>query len=238
MKKCSRCGKEYSDAATVCPDDGELLVAEFTRSRLQRNILVFVVVAILILFCAQLEFFQTLISWVIFFGPWIGLGVITYGHAIRASEKRMGIPFSERKLSGLLAVSYVVTVLTGSVFVSAMGRSSRRISTESECASNLKQIALALLIYSGDHNDTFPPNFICASNELNNPNILICPSDPIHKTIHLEQSPPWNATNISYEFLTPGMREDGVTNRVIVRCPFHGFETWEDGSLHQPQAKK
>ena len=45
------------------------------------------------------------------------------------------------------------------------------------CINNLKQIALAARIWSIDHNDVLPPNFLTMSNELISLIILICLDD-------------------------------------------------------------
>src|SRR5580765_235255 len=52
--------------------------------------------------------------------------------------------------------------------------------TQIRCMSNMKQIGLAARMWSSDHNETFPPDFLSMSNEMASPKILVCPSDTRH----------------------------------------------------------
>jgi prepilin-type processing-associated H-X9-DG protein len=75
-----------------------------------------------------------------------------------------------------------------------------RYSGANHCVSNLKQIALSFQVWANDHNDRYPMqdsvtnegtmeltgngiayvHFLVISNELNTPNVLVCPADNNH----------------------------------------------------------
>lgn len=103
----------------------------------------------------------------------------------------------------------------------------------STCVNNLKQIGLAARIWSNDHNDTFPPDFLTMSNELIAPKILVCPDDKQHKAAadwtHFDPK-----QNVSYEFLLPNAKEADAMTQPTFRCPIHGHIGLGDGSV-QPK---
>jgi hypothetical protein len=100
-----------------------------------------------------------------------------------------------------------------------------------KCVNNLKQIGLAARIWALDHNDIFPSDFISITNELANTlDILKCPTDK-NRTIST-----WAevaAGNVSYQMLTPGIREDENPQTVAVVCPIHHNILLLDGSVQQ-----
>ena len=111
----------------------------------------------------------------------------------------------------------------------AMNRA-RTKAQQISCVSNLKQIGLAARMWSNDHNDTFPPDFLSMSNELFSPKILVCPDDAARKRV--ETWPEFDPKNVSYEYLKPGVKEDPALMKTpIFRCPIHNNVCYGDGSV-------
>jgi hypothetical protein len=106
------------------------------------------------------------------------------------------------------------------------------------CVNNLKQIGLAMRVWSLDNEEAYPPNFQVMSNELNTPKILLCPSDTARAEARDFNS--FGAGNCSYEYFVPGQDEKPATepNRVMVRCPIHGNIGLADGSVQSEVARK
>jgi hypothetical protein len=62
-----------------------------------------------------------------------------------------------------------------------------------------------------------PPDTVSVKPGVNNPTTLVCPSDP----------------KVTYEYVSPGLKEEEALQVVIFRCPVHGHELFGDGSVHQ-----
>jgi hypothetical protein len=99
-----------------------------------------------------------------------------------------------------------------------------------QCVNNLKQIGLAARIWATDNGDVLPPDFLCQSNELSTPKILVCPSDTARTP-----APNWasfSAANVTYEYLNPNGSETEPAV-VLARCPIHNHVCLSDGSVQQ-----
>ena len=103
------------------------------------------------------------------------------------------------------------------------------------CVSNMKQIGLALRMWSNDHKDLFPMDFLSASNEMNTPKILTCPGDTARQRANNWQE--FNGSSVSYEFLDPGGTDRGPAV-VLTRCPIHNNVGLTDGSVQQLSASQ
>ena len=97
------------------------------------------------------------------------------------------------------------------------------------CISNLKQIGLAARMWSFDHNQQLPPDFISMRKELNTPEILVCPADTTRlPAASWEQ---WTPARVTYEYFGAGTSEQ-EPSLVLTRCPIHGSVGINDGSAH------
>jgi hypothetical protein len=101
------------------------------------------------------------------------------------------------------------------------------------CVSNMKQIGLSLRMWANDHQDTFPPQLLAATNELNSPRVLVCPA-----ATGASQVRDWAQLSpgaISYQYLNPGGNESDP-QKPLLTCPIHGHMGYSDGSVRRKQA--
>ena len=98
------------------------------------------------------------------------------------------------------------------------------------CKNNLTQIGFAVRIWSNEHNEVFPPDFLSMSNEIVIPRTLVCPSDT-SKSAAKNWSEFKPLKNVSYEFLTPNAKEMDAMNKPAFRCPTHGHVCLGNGSV-------
>ena len=126
-----------------------------------------------------------------------------------------------------------------------------------ESESNLKQIALAFRLWEGDHNDQYPfnvsqaqggtfelsepdsngfeknpvPTFMVMSNELGNPQILVCPNDKTKQAAADFASLTTN--NISYQLRTGTNVNDINPQEILAVDPINGLVLRCDGSVER-----
>ena len=188
------------------------------------------------------------------FGLLTGLPAIITGHMARGKVRRQPSVYggAGMALAGLI-LGYVSVVTTlalvgalAAIILPAMAKAKNRasfappapqvatpaVNPSVQCINNLKQLALAARIWSSDHGDKFPSDFLTMSNELVSPKALVCPGDAM-KT----QASDWSqfnaSANVSYEFLKPGAAQAAVSAETVFRCPVHGHIGLGDGSVRQ-----
>jgi hypothetical protein len=103
------------------------------------------------------------------------------------------------------------------------------------CVNNMKQMGLAVRIWSGDSTDRFPPDVVSMSNELSTAKILICPAD--HERQPATDFGSFTVANCSYEWFLNPPASDADPERVLTRCPIHGNVGLCDGSVQMGLAK-
>lgn len=105
------------------------------------------------------------------------------------------------------------------------------------CVNNLKQLAVAVKMWSGDHEEITPPNVPSLLNYVGSSmKIFICPADTQRQAAGDANS--FTPANCSYEYLAAST-PDNEANRscVLFRCPIHGHIGIIDGSVHSSLAK-
>ncbi|HZV35434.1 MAG TPA: DUF4190 domain-containing protein [Verrucomicrobiae bacterium] len=228
MRKCTYCGKEYPDDVAVCPYDGQSLEAKPPplppSVKIQAQAAsgpdplgtTSMVLGIISLVC----------------GPFLGIPAVICGHiSLTRSRGQNG-----KAVAGLVT-GYLGTFLVGFAFMAglllpALSRAKQKAELI-RCFNNMKQIGRAARMWADNNNNTLPQNLLQLSNELANPNTLICPMDTRHHLQPPGSLPIWDPNNITYELVTPGLSLSNVDSKVvIVRCPIHGTELWKDGSVH------
>ncbi len=168
-----------------------------------------------------------------------GLPAIITGHIARSRAKRHPSVYggAGMALAGLILGYLSIFTTAASVAVLAafilpeIAKGKRgNGQTRSQCVENLKQIGLAARIWSNDHKEKFPPDFVSMSNELVTPLILICDRDT-KKTAASDWLQFDSTRNVTYEYLVPNANEPDVMTKPAFRCPIHGHVGFGDGSV-------
>jgi len=159
----------------------------------------------------------------------LGLGIAAL---IKISKSKgqlrgQGLAIAGICISGVMLLVFVPAALLLPALARAKSNAQRI-----QCVSHLKQICLGARIYSNDNKETFPPDFLSMSNELNTPRILVCPADTKH-TASLNWADFDPRKNLTYEYLQPGIAETNAMDKVIFRCPIHNNVGMGDGSVQQ-----
>jgi hypothetical protein len=150
-----------------------------------------------------------------------GQGWITVGHGSQQPANAI-----------LLPLVVVPTAIIAGMTLPALAKAKGKAQSIS-CVNNLKQMGLAALIYSSDHNGTFPPDFVTMKDQLNTPRILVCPAAPNHAIGATLTWANFEPAESSYECLTGGLSAStpGNEKKVLFRCRIHGHVCLGDGHV-------
>lgn len=112
-------------------------------------------------------------------------------------------------------------------FFQKLGRA-RVIGESLQCRSHLNQLALGILLYSGDHEGRAPKSWAEMTRYLSDPRVLGCPRT------HPPGGPAlsWEAAiaAATYPLETKG-RIEGEPVQILTRCPLHGNAIGSDQRL-------
>ena len=165
-----------------------------------------------------------------------GIPAIITGHIAHSRAKKQPHLYGGAGMAlGGLILGYVGSVLIFAVAIlaglllPALAKAKQRAQSV-QCTSNMKQIGLAVRMWSADNNGRLPADFLSLSNQLMNPAILVCPGDKgkEHAESFSDIDP---LSNVTYEFLAGGAKESEVESMPIMSCPVHGHTGMGDGSV-------
>jgi hypothetical protein len=167
------------------------------------------------------------------------LGIVSLGK-IKKSNGTIGgkgLAIAGICVSGLFLLIFpAYLALNAALLLPALQKAKSKAATIN-CVSNLKQMGLAARMYANNNKDRFPLNFISMSNELGTPKILTCNDD--HVRTKMQSWADFNPTNVTYQFLAPGLIDDATNYSVAVfQCPIHGNVCYADGSVQQGQSSQ
>jgi len=169
-------------------------------------------------------------------GVVLGPPAVITGHLARSRARKSPERYGGARMAlwGLIT-GYVGTALVLGIVI-AVAVTVPRVQKMQEdfgserCLNNLKQVALAARVYSEANKYRFPDSFLQMTNELGSAYLLVCPADPGRAGRSGRHG--WNETNITYEFVEPGIQETPeTTDKVVFRCPVHGHVALVDGSV-------
>lgn len=117
------------------------------------------------------------------------------------------------------SIIIVVAVIAIALAVGAYATGCAKRWTESmNCANSMCSICFAARVWAVDNNGKMPSDFLCMSNELSTPRVLICEGD--HSRRAASNWASFTPDLSSYEIVAMDAR-DGDTNRVFLRCRIH-----------------
>jgi hypothetical protein len=125
----------------------------------------------------------------------------------------------------------VIGVVIAVVIASApfLGSRAKSKFESTQCANTLALLGVAARLYAQDSRGTYALDLRSMSNEIINPKFLMCPSEKIKKPAprFFDVCP----SNITYEYLVSGMKQNDQGTNGVFRCPIHGHIVCEDGRV-------
>lgn len=129
----------------------------------------------------------------------------------------------------------VATILPRSIpLLPGSGSEALVAATSLRCASNLRQVGIAVRLYAMDWGDTNPPSLLVLSNEIGKASLLACPAEPSRTAPASINWAAVTAGNISYHYFLPGEPDAGDPSRPLLLCPIHHHLILADGSISPP----
>ena len=164
-----------------------------------------------------------------------GIVAVITGHIARKRVRRSaelhgGAGFA---LAGLILgyLGIFLPLIVGAGLVAPQIARNAKDAESTHCVNNLKQITLAARIWSNDHDDVFPPDFKSLASELSSPSVLVCPSDKSRARGKQGTPSSLDPAQITYQYLSPGIKEEQALQKEIFRCPIHGRVARGDGTV-------
>ncbi|HHY86807.1 MAG TPA: hypothetical protein GYA07_14925 [Verrucomicrobia bacterium] len=99
------------------------------------------------------------------------------------------------------------------------------------CVEKLKQVGLAIRIWSNDHEDLSPTSFSSLSNEVDQVQILICPGDKARQAYASVPFSEFAEEMSSYQLLATGGRDEVFPDSIMLKCSIHHNYGLADGSV-------
>ncbi|MEO7298558.1 MAG: hypothetical protein ABI042_08290 [Verrucomicrobiota bacterium] len=133
----------------------------------------------------------------------------------------------------------IPAVLTAGFFLTACGLSDApEARARMNCHNNLKNIGMAVNLYSLDNQNMAPKDLLQLTNYLTSPVVLLCPGDTTKTTPKNESWSSFDPKNVSYKLVSPGARNDTTATNELVWCPIHNCVSYKDGHSITTKTKK
>ena len=175
---------------------------------------------------------------VICFGIVAGIPAIITGHMARGRARQYpdrhanaGLGLAGVILGYVSIVETVVLVFAMLLPMLAALGGAKSKAQEVQCASNLKQIGLAVQMYAQDNKDRFPETLKQMGTYLGTSGALVCPSDAVLKAQSLDAK---DFSKTSYVVTLEGASSSNPT-QVIVHCSVHHNMLTADGAVQHSQ---